>query len=156
MVPSTFFFLFSQLSVGMMLALLFLDPRRIGNGFFKFASLTAGILMGVPLAFDYFFPSPYRAGYAPAILLLVSIVLTVLYHRVINLDKFDAAFALLIGVVGTGLASIAWDSLVFNKLLNIGGWQHWLLVANNIAAAGILGAGILLFNRVEKTFMDTV
>jgi hypothetical protein len=143
MVPSTFFFLFSQLGVGMMLALLFLNPRRIGNGFFKFASLTAGILMGVPLAFDYFFPSPYRAGYAPAILLLISIVLTVLYHRVINLDKFDAAFALLIGVVATGLASITLDSLVFNKLLNIAGWQHWLLVGNNIAAAGILGTVLL-------------
>jgi len=126
-----------------MLALLFLNPRRIGNGFFKFASLTAGILMGVPLAFDYFFPSPYRAGYAPTILLLVSIVLTVLYHRVINLDKFGAAFALLLGVVATGLASITLDSLVFNKLLNIAGWQHWLLVGNNIAAAGILGTVLL-------------
>src|SRR6185436_14554492 len=118
MVPSTFFFLFSQLGVGMMLALLFLNARRIGNGFFKFASLTAGILMGVPLAFDYFFPSPYRTGYAPSILLLISIILTILYNRVINLDKFEAVFALLVGVVATGLASIAWDSMVFNKLLN--------------------------------------
>jgi hypothetical protein len=143
MVPSTFFFLFSQLGVGMMLALLFLDARRIGNGFFKFASLTAGILMGVPLAFDYFFPSPYRSGYAPAVLLLISIVFTVLYNRVVNLDKFDAAFALLCAVVVTGLASITWDSLAFNKLLSIAGWQHWLLVMNNIAGAAILGTVLL-------------
>ena len=126
-----------------MLALLFLNARRVGNGFFKFASLTAGILMGVPLAFDYFFPSPYRVGSAPAILLLVSIVLTVLYNRVVNLDKFDAAYALLVGVVATGLASITWDSLVFNKLLNIAGLQHWLLAVNNIAGAAILGTVLL-------------
>src|SRR5438034_7668966 len=99
MVPSTFFFLFSQLGVGMMLALLFLNPRRVGNGFFKFASLTGGILMGVPLAFDYFFPSPYRTTYGPAVLLLVAVALTVLYNRVINLDQFNAALALLVGVV---------------------------------------------------------
>ena len=110
MVPSTFFFLFSQLGVGMMLGLLFLSPRRIGNGFFKFASLTAAILMGVPLAFDYFFPSPYRSGYAPAILLLASIVLTVLYNRVVNLDKFDAALALPEPERAL-LAEQLWDSL---------------------------------------------
>lgn len=126
-----------------MLALLFLNPRRIGNGFFKFASLTAGILMGVPLAFDYFFPSPYRVGYGPAILLLVCVVLTILYNRVIDLDKFNAALALLVAVVVSGLASIAWDSLAFNKLLSIAGWEHWLLVGNNIAGAALLGTVLL-------------
>jgi hypothetical protein len=136
--------MFSQLGVGMMLCLMFLDARRIGNGFFKFASLTAGILMGVPLLFDFFFPSPYRApGYGPVILLLVSIVFTILYNRVIDLDKFGAAFVLLVAAVATGLASIAWDSLVFNKLLNIAGMQHWLLVVNNLAGAAILGAVLL-------------
>lgn len=135
--------MFSQLGVGMMLCLLFLDARRIGNGFFKFASLTAGILMGVPLLFDLFFPSPYRGGYGPVVLLLISIVFTVLYNRVIDLDKFGAAFALLLASVATGLASIAWDSLVFNKLLNIAGMQHWLLVVNNVAGAAILGAVLL-------------
>jgi hypothetical protein len=135
--------MFSQLGVGMMLCLLFLDARRIGKGFFKFASLTAGILMGVPLLFDFFFPSPYRAGYGPVIVLLVSIVFTILYHRVIDLDKFGAAFALLLAAVATGLAAIAWDALVFNKLLNIAGMQHWLLVVNNVAGAAILGAVLL-------------
>ena len=57
MIASMFFFLFSQLGVGMMLTLLFLSPRRIGNGFFKFASLTAAILMGVTLGFNFIFPS---------------------------------------------------------------------------------------------------
>ena len=45
MISSTFFFLFSQLGVGMMLTLLFISPRSIGNSFFKFASLTAAILL---------------------------------------------------------------------------------------------------------------
>jgi len=127
----------------MLLCLLFLDARRIGNGFFKFASLTAGILMGVPLAFDYFFPSPFRDSYGPVILLLISVALTVLYHRVVDLDKFGAAFAVLLGAVGTGLVSIAWDSLAFTKLLNIVGWEHWLLVFNNFAGTAILGAVLL-------------
>ena len=135
--------MFSQLGVGMMLALLVLDARRIGNGFFKFASLTEGILMGVPLAFDFFFPSPYRTGNGPVILLLVSIALTVLYNRVINLDKFGAGLAILVGSVVAGLASITWDSLAFNKLANVAGLQHWLLVANNIAGAAILGTVLL-------------
>jgi len=126
-----------------MLALLFLNPRRVGNGFFKFASLTAGILMGVPLAFDYFFPSPYRTGYGPIVLLLISIALTTLYNRVVNLDKFEIANALLAGVVATGLGSIVWDSLAFNKLLNVGGWQHWLLAVNNVAGAAIQGTVLL-------------
>ncbi len=135
--------MFSQLGVGMMLALLFLDARRIGSGFFKFASLTAGILMGVPLAFDFFFPSPFRTGYGAVVLLLVSIILTILYNRVMNLDKFDAGLGLLIAAVATGLGSIVWDSLAFNQLLNIAGIQHWLLVFNNLAAAAILGTVLL-------------
>jgi hypothetical protein len=143
MVPSTFFFMFSQLGVGMMLCLLFLSPRRIGNGFFKFASLTAGILMGVPLAFDFFFPSPFRTGNWPEILLLVSILLTILYHRVIDLDKFSAANALLIGAVATGLVSITWDSLAFTRMREVAGMQHWLLAANNLAGAALLGAVLL-------------
>ena len=58
MISSTFFFLFSQLGVGMMLMLLFISPRSIGNSFFKFASLTAAILLGVTLGFNFLFPSP--------------------------------------------------------------------------------------------------
>ena len=53
MISSTFFFLFSQLGVGMMLTLLFISPRTIGNSFFKFASLTAAILLGVTLGFQF-------------------------------------------------------------------------------------------------------
>ena len=45
MISSTFFFLFSQLGVGMMLTLLFISPRSIGNSFFKFASQTAAVLL---------------------------------------------------------------------------------------------------------------
>jgi len=143
MIASLFFFLFSQLGVGMMLTLLFISPRRIGNGFFKFASLTAGILMGVTLAFNFIFPSPYRIGHGPEILLLASVVLTTLYNRVINLDKFSAALALLIGATATGLISIAWDSLAFTRLLHVAGWEHWLLAVNHFAATVLLGSVLL-------------
>ena len=143
MIPSLFFFLFSQLGVGMMLTLLFLSPRRIGNGFFKFASLTAGILMGVTLAFDFFFPSPYRMSHGPEIFLLISVMLTILYNRVVDLDKFNAAFAVLLGSVITGLISIAWDSLAFTRLLNVEGWQHWILAMNHFAATAVLGSVLL-------------
>jgi hypothetical protein len=143
MIPSMFFFLFSQLGVGMMLTLLFISPRRIGNGFFKFASLTAGILMGVTLGFNFIFPSLYRAGHGPEILLLISVVLTILYNRVVNLDKFTVAFVLLLGVIATGLISIAWDSLAFTRLLHVAGWEHWMLAANHVVATLLLGSVLL-------------
>ena len=143
MIASLFFFLFSQLGVGMMLTLLFISPRRIGNGFFKFASLTAGILMGVTLAFDFIFPSPYRESHGPVVLLLISVVLTILYNRVVNLDKFTAALALLIGATATGFISIAWDALAFTKLMNVAGWEHWMLAGNHFAATGVLGSVLL-------------
>src|SRR3954462_7646070 len=76
MISSTFFFLFSQLGVGMMLTLLFISPRSIGNSFFKFASLTAAILLGVVLGFNFLFPSPDRTSQVPVVLLAVSAVLT--------------------------------------------------------------------------------
>jgi hypothetical protein len=138
-----FFFLFSQLGVGMMLTLLFISPRRIGNGFFKFASLTAAILMGVTLVFNFMFPSQYRDGHGSEILLLISVALTVLYNRVVNLDKFNAALALLIGATGAGLVSIAWDSLAFTRLLRVGGWEHWMLAINHFAATALLGSVLL-------------
>ena len=78
MISSTFFFLFSQLGVGMMLTLLFISPRRVGKSFFTFTSLTAAILLVVTLLFNYLFPSPVRAGQAPVVLLAVSAVLTAL------------------------------------------------------------------------------
>jgi len=143
MIASLFFFLLSQLGVGMMLTLLFISPRRIGNGFFKFASLTAGILLGVTLAFDFFFPSPYRLGYGPQLLLLFSVVLTILYNRVVNLDKFDSARLLLLAAIGTGLISIVWDSVAFTRLLRVGGMEHWMLAANHLAATALLGSVLL-------------
>src|SRR5215468_4741010 len=106
MISSTFFFLFSQLGVGMMLTLLFISPREIGNSFFKFASLTAAILLGVALGFNFLFPSSFRGTQVPVVLLLISTVLTAIYNRVVDINKFTAAFALLIGAVGTGLVSV--------------------------------------------------
>ena len=143
MIPSLFFFLFSQLGVGMMLTLLFISPRRIGNGFFKFASLTAGILMGVTLAFNFAFPSTHRTGHGPEILLLISLLLTILYNRVVNLDRFSAAHVLLIGAVATGMVSIAWDSLAFTPLLHVAGWEAWILAMNHFAATALLGSVLL-------------
>src|SRR5712692_6545321 len=114
MISSTFFFLFSQLGVGMMLTLLFISPRSIGNSFFKFASLTAAILLGVTLGFDFLFPSPVRMSQLPIFFLIVSALLTIAYNRVVDLNKFSTAFVLLIAATATGLASIATDSLSFN------------------------------------------
>src|SRR5439155_5936775 len=107
MISSTFFFLFSQLGVGMMLSLLFISPRAIGNSFFKFASLTAAVLLGVVLGFNFLFPSLVRTSQAPVILLLISAILTVAYNRVVDVNKFGTAFALLVGAIVTGLMSIA-------------------------------------------------
>src|SRR5437016_9306100 len=105
MISSTFFFLFSQLGVGMLLTLLFISPRAIGNSFFKFASLTAAVLLGVVLGFNFLFPSLVRTNQAPVILLLISAILTVVYNRVVDVNKFEAAFALLVGAIVTGLMS---------------------------------------------------
>src|SRR5262249_35287787 len=143
MISSTFFFLFSQLGVGMMLTLLFISQREIGNIFFKFASLTAAILLGVALGFNFLFPSSFRDSQVPVVLLLISTVLTGIYNRVVDINKFSAAFVLLIGAVGTGLVSVAADSLAFSKLLALGGWENWVLGANHLAATVLLGSVML-------------
>jgi hypothetical protein len=143
MISSTFFFLFSQLGIGMMLTLLFISPRSIGNSFFKFASLTAAILLGVTLGFNFLFPSPVREGQLPVIFLGVAALLTAIYNRVVDVDKFTAASVLLAGVIATGLISIAMDSFAFTKLMNLGGWERWVLVANHLAATGLLGSVML-------------
>ena len=143
MISSTFFFLFSQLAVGMMLTLLFISPRSIGNSFFKFASLTAAILLGVTLGFNFIFPSPVRTSQIPVIFLLISALLTVIYNRVVDVDKFTAAFWLLIGATTTGLISIATDSFAFTRLMTLGGWENWVLLFNHIAATALLGSVML-------------
>jgi len=143
MISSTFFFLFSQLGVGMMLTLLFISPRSIGNSFFKFASLTAAMLLGVTLGFNFLFPSPVRQSQLPAIFLFVSAALTVIYNRVVDMGKFAAAFALLIGATVAGLISVATDSLDFNPLLPLGGWENWMLLVNQFAATALLGSVML-------------
>ena len=91
MINSTFFFMFSQLGVGMMLCLLFISPREIGNSFFKFASKTAAILLAVTLGFHFMFPSQFRAGQAPVVFLAISMLLTAVYNRVVGMDKFSLA-----------------------------------------------------------------
>src|SRR5215510_9763989 len=143
MISSTFFFLFSQLGVGMMLMLLFISPRTIGNSFFKFASLTAAILLGVTLGFNFLFPSPLRTTQLPVILLAISALLTAIYNRVVDVDKFAAAFWLLISATGTGLVSVATDSLAFKRLMSLGGWENWALLVNHLAATALLGSVML-------------
>jgi hypothetical protein len=143
MISSTFFFLFSQLGVGMMLTLLFISPRSIGNSFFKFASLTAAILLGVTLGFNFLFPSPVRTNQAPVIFLALSALLTAIYNRVVDVDKFTVAFWLLLGATATGLVSIATDSLAFTRLMALGGWENWVLLLNHLAATALLGSVML-------------
>src|SRR5262247_1559193 len=143
MISSTFFFLFSQLGVGMMLMLMFISPRTIGNSFFKFASLTAAILLGVTLGFNFLFPSPLRTSQLPVIFLGISALLTAIYNRVVDVDKFTAAFWLLIGATATGLVSVATDSLAFTRLMTLGGWENWDLLLNHLAATALLGSVML-------------
>src|SRR3989454_9545210 len=101
MISSTFFFLFSQLGVGMMLTLLFISPRSIGNSFFKFASLTAAILMGVTLGFNFLFPSPVRQSEVPFLFLLVSPGRELLSNHGVELRQFSAGFGLLVALTAT-------------------------------------------------------
>jgi len=143
MISSTFFFLFSQLGVGMMLTLLFISPRTIGNSFFKFASLTAAILLGVTLGFNFMFPSPLRTSQLPVIFLAISALLTAIYNRVVDVDRFTAAYVLLVGATATGVISVATDSLAFTRLMTIGGWENWILLLNHIAATALLGSVML-------------
>jgi hypothetical protein len=143
MISSTFFFLFSQLGVGMMLTLLFISPRSIGNSFFKFASQTAAILLGVTLGFNFLFPSPVRGSQLPVILLVVSAALMVVYNRVVDINRFSAALAALIAATATGLLSIATDSLAFSRLMTLGGWENWILLINHLAATALLGSVML-------------
>jgi hypothetical protein len=143
MISSTFFFLFSQLGVGMLFTLLFISPRAIGNSFFKFASMTATILMGVTLGFDFLFPSPVRNNQLPVIALVVSAVLAAIYNRVVDAGRFRAAFWLLAGATAAGLISITTDSLAFTRLLALGGWENWILMVNHLAATLLLGSVML-------------
>jgi hypothetical protein len=143
MISSTFFFLFSQLGVGMMLTLLFISPREIGNSFFKFASQTAAILLAVTLGFNFMFPSQFRLGQGPVVLLIISGLFTVFYNRIVGMEKYSLALIFLIGATVTGLLSITWDSLAFTRLLSLGGWEHWTLAINHVAATALLGSVML-------------
>ena len=127
----------------MMLTLLFISPRSIGNSFFKFASLTAAILLGVILGFNFLFPSPVRTNQLAVIFLAASALLTVAYNRVVDVDKFTAASWLLIGATATGLVSVATDSLAFSSLIALGGWENWVLLFNHLAATALLGSVML-------------
>src|SRR5262245_38112821 len=104
----------------MLLTLLFISPRSIGNSFFKFASLTAAILLGVALGFNFIFPSPVRENQVPVVFLAISALLTAVYNRVVDVDKFTAASVLLMAATATGLVSIGADSLAFSRLMNLG------------------------------------
>src|SRR5262249_55300642 len=137
------FFLFSQLGVGMMLTLLFISPRSIGGSFFKFASLTAAILLGVTLGFNFLFPSPVRTNQLPVIFLSISTLLTAVYNRVVDAGKFTAGFWLLIGATSAGLISVATDSLAFTRLMTLGGWENWVLLLNHLGATALLGSVML-------------
>jgi hypothetical protein len=127
----------------MMLTLLFISPRSIGNSFFKFASLTAAILLGVTLGFNFLFPSMARQSQIPVIFLAASALLTAIYNRVVDIDKFTAASICLIGATATGLVSVATDSLAFTRLMTLGGWENWILLVNHIAATALLGSVML-------------
>src|SRR5439155_10187054 len=72
-----------------------------------------------------------------------SAVLTAIYNRVVDVDKFTAAFVLLICATATGLISVATDSLAFTRLMTLGGWENWMLLLNHLAATALLGSVML-------------
>ena len=127
----------------MLLTLLFISPRVIGISFFKFASKTAAILMGVTLGFDYLFPSIFRDSQLPFICLAISAGLAAVYNRTIHIDRYGPAFILLMASTGAGLVSVTADSLSFTRLMELGGWEHWVLLVNHLAATALLGSGML-------------
>ena len=143
MISSTFFFLFSQLGVGMMWILLFISPRTIGNSFFKFASLTSACLLAITLGFDFLFPSPVREGTLPVVFLVATTVLLIFYNRMVHLDMYGPARVLLIAATGLGTGSIALDALAFTRLMELGGWERWVLVVNHLGATALLGSVML-------------
>lgn len=143
MISATFFFLFSQLAAGMLLTLLFISPRVVGGSFFQFSSQTAAILMGVALGFELMFPSPVRNGTLPSVLLLVSAVLTGVYNRTVHIERYGLALYLLIAATAVGLAAIGLDAFAFSRLMDLGGWEHWLLIGNHLTATALLGSGML-------------
>ncbi len=123
--------------------LLFISPRSIGNSFFKFASLTSAILLSITLGFDFLFPSPVRDGPLPVVFLVVATVLVVLYNRMVDLEKYRPAQALLIASIAAGTVSIALDGLAFTRLIELGGWERWVLVVNHLGATALLGSVML-------------
>ncbi len=143
MISATFFFLFSQLAVGMLCTMLFISPRVIGKSFFKFGSQTAAILMGVTLGFDVLFASPVRESTWPVVLLLISAILAGVYNRTVHIDKYRPAMVLLVLATAVGLVSITVDSLSFTLLMELGGWENWVLALNHLGATALLGSVML-------------
>lgn len=143
MISATFFFLFSQLAVGMLWTLLFISPRVIGKSFFKFSSQTAAILMGVTLGFDLLFASPVRENAWPVVLLFVSAILAGIYNLMVHIDRYRPALVLLLAAAVVGLVAITMDSLAFSLLMELGGWENWVLVLNHWGATALLGSVML-------------
>ena len=143
MIPSTFFFLFSELGVGMALTLLFMSPRVVGGGFFRFAGLTSAILLGIALGFNVLYPARDSAGLEPVIALLISAVIMVAYSYTVDSGRFGPALALLIVGSAAGLVSVGADALAFAKLRQLGGWEGSLFLVNHVAATALLGSTML-------------
>jgi hypothetical protein len=143
MISATFFFLFSQLGVGMLLVSLAISPRLIGPGFFAFNGKTAAVLMGLAIGFDALFPSPVRESRLPVLLLALSTALAVLYVIGIGRERYGEARVLLWTAVTLGLGAVALDASAFVRLMELGGWERWLLVGHHLAATALLGSGML-------------
>ena len=143
MISSTFFFLFSQLGVGMLWALLFISPRMIGKSFFKFSSSTAAVLLALTLGFDFLFPSPVRDGQTPIFFLVAATLLAGLYNRTVHVEKYGPALVLLVLSAIAGTISIVLDSLAFIPLMELAGWEQWVLAINHLGGTALLGSVML-------------
>jgi hypothetical protein len=143
MIPSTFFFLFSELGVGMSLTLLFMSPRAVGGGFFRFAGMTAAILLGIALGFNVLYPARDSAGAVPVAALLAAAAVMVAYSYTVDSGRFRPAYALLVAANAAGLLSVGADAMMFVRLERLGGWERIVFAANHVSATALLGAAML-------------
>jgi hypothetical protein len=84
-----------------------------------------------------------RASSLPFVLLAISAVLAGVYNRTVHIGQYRVAYFVLAASTTFGLGAIAADSLSFTRLLQLGGWEPWLLLVNHLAATALLGSGML-------------
>src|SRR5437773_929462 len=66
-----------------------------------------------------------------------------LHRHEFNRMTSSTFFFLFLATIAAGLISIGRDSLVFTRLMALGGWEDWILVLMHFAATALLGSMML-------------